>query len=136
MKTNKTYLAATLTIAQRLQARYNQLKSPSTQRVRNPFPMHELVKEALPTLPNYDKIYEIPVQAAVTIDGKRFMVTHTILKTRSEITGEDEIQTKGMTKEEIKTTLEKEGFRATLGGISGAVPLDHRHLNPGAHELR
>jgi hypothetical protein len=50
MKTNTSNLTLALNLARVTQQAYNMLKSPKTQRIRNPFPMRVLVKLVLPTL--------------------------------------------------------------------------------------
>ena len=69
----KTSLRSTLRKAKSLQHKYNILKSPSTQNIRNPFPMHQLVEMALPVLPDPNSIIPVTLNFSFTFHGKKYV---------------------------------------------------------------
>ena len=69
----KTSLRSTLHNAKTLQMKYNRLGSPSTQNIRNPFPLHELVQMALPILPNPNCIIPVTLNFSFTFHGKKYV---------------------------------------------------------------
>ena len=69
----KKDLRSALRKAHKLQAKYNALGSPSTQRVRNPFPMHVLAATVLPVLPNPNSIIPVTLNFSFTFQGKKFV---------------------------------------------------------------
>lgn len=99
------------------QGLYNGIGSPSTQRVRNPFPMHALVEAALPTLP--DPYKPLTVTAKYKVNGKTF--TRKITAPASQLLPAAEWQKQGKTVQDIIGDLEAEGFRAPEMGVRGAL---------------
>ena len=70
MKRSPSYLRNTLRQARALQARYTALGAPTTQNVRNPLPMRQLVVSVLPVLPDLDAIVDVQTVTTTKFNGK------------------------------------------------------------------
>jgi hypothetical protein len=115
------YLKKTLTMAQKLQARYNNLNATGTQRVRNPFPMHQLVMEAIPTLVNPNEFVDFTGTVTAKFHGKTIKreITHTVLA--RHILGDDYIEKSALTIIDLVDTIKSKGYHANAGLVSSAI---------------
>ena len=120
---NMSYLKTTLTLAQKLQARYNNLNAPATQRIRNPFPMHQLVMETLNVMPNPDQVLSTTKKFSLTVNGETFAKTVPCSITVRKLLGDEFWNNKTFTMDEIKTKIIANGYRTTENNIASAISL-------------
>ncbi len=132
MKLQKSskYIKNTMAKAAEVQARYNEIGAPSTQRVRNPIPMHKLVLSVLPTLLNPDELVPVEKKVTITVMGQKFVKKVKGTESVCEVLGDDYYRNKGMTVNEVQLKLCQMGFIATRDTVAVALS-----LSPQVHSI-
>lgn len=106
----KTSLRSTLRQSKALQAKYNRLGSPSTQNVRNPFPMHKLAKDVLPLLPDPNETVPVTIQTRFTFNGRVYIEQSKGFKYVRDVVPPSEWQQNGKTVEDVVNDLVNLGY--------------------------
>lgn len=105
-------LAKALRLAKQTQLSYNALGSPSTQRVRNPFPLRELVQEALPALPSPATLVQGKAKYSFTVNGQRFVKKSNVQMPLVEVVGTDFFVQNSLSASALVAKLRKAGYIA------------------------
>ena len=108
--TNSEYLDKTLKAARKLQARYNNLNSPGSQRVRNPYPMHQLVMNSLPVVPDPNAVVEGVITQTFLVNGKKHITNTRTFTTMNELLGVGYIAKVALTKYDLDIQLREKGY--------------------------
>ena len=119
--TNSEYLDKTLKAARKLQARYNNLNSPGSQRVRNPYPMHQLVMNSLPVVPDPNAVVEGVITQTFIVNGKKHVIKSATFTTMNELLGAGYINKVALTKYDLDLQLREKGYTANVSGVSQAL---------------
>lgn len=132
MKLQKSskYIKNTMAKAAEVQARYNEIGAPSTQRVRNPIPMHKLVLSVLPVLLNPEVMVPVEKKVTLTVTGKKFVKTIQDMEPLGKVLGDDYYLHIGMTVNEVQLKLCQMGFIATRSTVALALS-----LSPQVHSV-
>ena len=125
MKNSKT-LKDALVLAKMTQQRYTALKSPPTQNVRNPFPLRELVQDALPSLPRPDAIVKGKAKYTFTVNGQRFVKTSNVQMKLVEVVGTDFFVQNSLSASALVAKLRNAGYIANEGTVRLTLNLN-RH---------
>jgi len=135
-KQSKNVLLAT-TLAKELQVQYDKLQAPWTQAVRNPYPMHVLVANALPSLPALDSKVSVLQQARLTVKGKDFwQVLPESSKPAREVFPLSLWQKNAVSGEEICDKLKAQGYIVKHNSISQALMRLKRDFNVPIQSVR
>lgn len=120
-KSQKNRLQVALLQAHGLQFNYNKLKSPSTQNVRNPFPMWALVQCAMPNLPKESKLITVNVTRTAIIGGKRIVQSSTEEIPAIKMLGTAAYDNAGITIDELVESIRNAGYIARRSTVAVAV---------------
>jgi hypothetical protein len=107
--------------ANQLQRNYKTLKSPSTQNVRNPFPMWALVQSVLPSVPKFSRMVKVNVTRTAIIDGKKYSRTVTEEMPAIKFLGTEIYDASGMTMDEVTESIRAQGFIAKQSTVAVAI---------------
>src|SRR5512137_1713837 len=121
MRRGTKFLATTMAKANEVQSRYAKLGAPTTQRVRNPIPLHQLIFAVLPVLPHPDSFVEAKRCVTTTALGKTFVESQMTKLPASEILGTDHYEKHGLTIDEVCEALQSKGFFALKGSVAVAL---------------
>lgn len=108
-KVSPQHLSKTMQMARAVQARYDGMKVASTQRVRNPIPMHTLILTVLPTMPLPDDVITVKSKITTTALGRKFTRTMNERKFAGDALG-NEFWNHAMTASEVCDALAAKGF--------------------------
>ena len=114
-------LNTALTFANATRQAYRAVKAPSTQNVRNPFPMHVLVRQVLTTLPNGDEPIMVKKTTRFTYQGKRFCKYQVVNVPAHEVLGSNFYQDNGDSINYVVAKLRAKGFIANRGTVAQAL---------------
>lgn len=121
MKRGSKFLATTMAKANEVQTRYAKLGAPTTQRVRNPIPLHQLIFAVLPVLPHPDSIIKAKQSTRLTAFGKSFVQSKLVDIPASEVLGLDYYEKHAISIDEVCEALRKKGFFALKGSVAVAL---------------
>ena len=96
--------------AKETQRQYDALSSPSTQRVRNPFPMWLLVMNTLPLLPAPSDKVTLKRKVHTTANGKRFVKEITLTLEARDLLPAKAWHNQGMSTEKVISELQRQGY--------------------------
>lgn len=116
LKKSNRYVKNTMEKAREVQARYAALGAPSTQNVRNPIPMHQLIFTVLPVLPKPNDWVRGEIH--FTVNGKDFISKNHLVNTHENLLGKEFYRTNGVSVDEVVARLQAKGFMVTRGNVA------------------
>lgn len=135
MKKSPQYLRSTLRQAHALQQRYHALGAPTTQNIRNPLPIHRLVLEVLPVLPDPETIVPVVTETRFTFKGKTFTKREKGYQYAKDIVPQTQWQKHGKTVEDVMGDLERKGF-IVRSRVSVAMALSQARVSGAIESVR
>lgn len=117
----KTILKHAQRKAKALQKDYVSLEAPSTQNVRNAFPMWAIVQAALLPAPLPTSTVDAVLQMSANINGKRIVKNTTRKVPILYVVGKDFYAPLGKSVNELLSLIRNHGFMATRANVASAL---------------
>src|SRR5512137_2182528 len=121
MRRGTKFLATTMAKANEVQSRYAKLGAPTTQRVRNPIPLHQLIFAVLPVLPHPDSLIQAKRSTRLTALGRTFVETKMEQVNAYDLLGSAYYEKNAISIDEVCEALQSKGFFALKGSVAVAL---------------
>ena len=117
----KSSLRNTLRDARSLQAQYSVMGAPSTQNIRNPLPLHELILIVLPELPHPNGCISVERKLKFTVGGKTFIKKQMTVETVKSLVPASTFKNNGRTAAEVIQDLQNMGYIVHPPSVTAAL---------------